>query len=355
MWNKLKELEKKYALLQEEISQPQVIQDIEQYKNLSKQLADLEEIVTLFKEYQNLTKNEDDLKELLTEEVEEDMRLLIKNELEVIANKKESLSKSMKKLLLPEDPINKRNIIMEIRAGAGGEEASLFAGDLFRMYVKYAEKKHWKSEVLSSHTAGHGGFKEIIFSIQGKNVYTHLKYESGVHRVQRVPITEASGRIHTSTATVAVLPEVEEVEVNINPADLKIDTFRASGAGGQHVNKTDSAVRITHLPTGIVVSCQDQRSQHQNKEKAMRILRAHLFEKYKQAQQEEIDQARKNQVGSGERCEKIRTYNYPQGRVSDHRINLTLYKLQDIMEGNLDELIEALIQNEQEERLKSLV
>jgi len=267
---------------------------------------------------------------------------------------KEIVETQLKILLLPKDPNDEKNVIMEIRAGAGGEEAALFAAELFRMYSRYAERKNWKVEVMSTSESDLDGFKEVIFMISGKGAYSRLKYESGVHRVQRVPVTESGGRIHTSTATVAVLPEVEDVEVEIREEDLEIDTFRAGGAGGQHVNKTESAVRIVHKPTGIVVTCQDERSQHANRDRAMKILRARLYDYYQSIQQKEIESQRRSQVGTGDRSERIRTYNFPQGRVTDHRIGLTLYKLEQILDGELDEIIDALITHFQTERLKEI-
>jgi peptide chain release factor 1 len=287
-------------------------------------------------------------------EVEEDdeLRQLIKEEIKLLEEKIERLEKELPLLLLPKDPNDEKNVIVEIRAGAGGEEAALFAAELMRMYQRYAERKGWKVEVLDINETGLGGVKEVVLRIEGKGAYSRLKYESGVHRVQRVPVTEAGGRIHTSTATVAVLPEVDEVEVEIRPEDLKIETMRASGHGGQHVNRTESAVRITHLPTGIVVSCQNERSQHQNKATALRILRAKLYELYQREQQEKIQKERRSQVGTGERSEKIRTYNFPQNRVTDHRIGLTVYNLPEVLDGDLDEFIDALIAHFRAEALK---
>jgi peptide chain release factor 1 len=287
-------------------------------------------------------------------EVEEDdeLRQLIKEEIKLLEEKIERLEKELPLLLLPKDPNDEKNVIVEIRAGAGGEEAALFAAELMRMYQRYAERKGWKVEVLDINETGLGGVKEVVLRIEGKGAYSRLKYESGVHRVQRVPVTEAGGRIHTSTATVAVLPEVDEVEVEIRPEDLKIETMRASGHGGQHVNRTESAVRITHIPTGIVVSCQNERSQHQNKATALRILRAKLYELYQREQQEKIQKERRSQVGTGERSEKIRTYNFPQNRVTDHRIGLTVYNLPEVLDGDLDEFIDALIAHFRAEALK---
>jgi peptide chain release factor 1 len=282
------------------------------------------------------------------------MRELAKGELEELEPRIESLDQELRMLLIPKDPNDEKNIVLEIRAGTGGEEAALFAGDLFRMYSKYAEQKRWNVEIMSQNPIGIGGFKEIIALVEGKGVYSRLKFESGVHRVQRVPVTEASGRIHTSAVTVAVLPEAEEVDIDIDPNELRIDVYRSSGPGGQSVNTTDSAVRITHIPTGIVVSCQDEKSQHKNKAKALKILRARLLDKAQSEQRQAIAQDRKNQVGSGDRSERIRTYNFPQSRVTDHRINLTLYALDSVLEGKLDEVIEPLITSAKTEALKSI-
>ena len=288
---------------------------------------------------------------MLKEKLDKEFYEMVEAELKEAQEKLEIIKKEMKILLIPKDPNDEKNVIVEIRGGAGGEEAALFAGDLFRMYTRYAERKGWKTEMLDSNPTEIGGFKEVVFSIEGSGAYSRLKFESGVHRVQRIPVTEAGGRIHTSTVTVAVLPEVEEVDVEINPNDLRIDTFRVSGAGGQHINKTDSAIRITHLPTGLVVTCQDQRSQHKNRDKAMAILRSKLYEIAQNEKNNEIAQERKSQVGTGDRSERIRTYNYPQGRVTDHRIGLTLYKIDDILDGDIDEIVDALITTEQAEKL----
>jgi len=294
-----------------------------------------------------------DNKKLLENETDKDFLELVKDEVKQLNEKIEILTNELKILLLPKDPNDEKSVIIEIRGGAGGDEAGLFAAVLARMYMRYAEKRRWKTEVLDSNPTEIGGLKEIIFSVSGKAAYSRLKFESGVHRVQRIPTTESNGRIHTSTVTVAVLPEAEEVDIDINPADLRIDTYRASGAGGQHVNKTDSAIRITHIPTGVVVACQDQRSQLQNKDKAMRILRAKINEFEAQKRISEVTEARRIQVGTGDRSERIRTYNYPQGRITDHRISLTLYKLESIFDGELDELIDALITAERTENLNS--
>jgi len=351
---KLMELEKRYEEVSLKLADPSVIDDQSTWKQLAKSHTELHPVVESFKQYRRLLREMEEVQTLLTERTDPDMRELAESELRGLERRKEELERELRLLLLPKDPFEEKNVILEVRAGTGGEEAALFAADLSRMYSRYADSQGWKVEVLSSHPTGVGGFKEIALSLSGRGVYRRLRLESGVHRVQRVPVTEASGRIHTSTVTVAVLPEVEEVEVQIDPKDLRIDVFRASGHGGQHVNVTDSAVRITHIPTGIVVSCQDERSQHKNKAKAMRVLRARLFEKAKAEQQSQISQARKEQVGTGERSERVRTYNFPQGRVTDHRIGLTLYKLERILEGELDELIESLITHYQAEQLKAI-
>jgi len=353
MFDKLEVAENRYEEINHKLSDPAVIADQNEYRSLMKEHSELEEIVFKYREYKSVNKDIEEAKELLKEKLEKDFREMVEAELKELKEKLEEIKKELKILLLPKDPNDNRSVIVEIRGGAGGEEAALFAGDLFRMYSMYAESKGWKIEMLDSNATEIGGFKEVIFSVDAKGAYSRLKFESGVHRVQRVPTTESSGRIHTSTVTVAVLPEVEEVDVEINPNDLEIDTFRASGAGGQHINKTDSAIRITHKPTGIVVTCQDQRSQHKNKEKAMKILRARLYEIAQEQQNSEVAEARKTQVGTGDRSERIRTYNFPQGRVTDHRIGLTLYKLEEILNGDLDEIIDALITADQTEKLGS--
>ncbi len=350
---KLDAIEKKYTELQHRLSQPEIFQDPKEFQKLSKELNSLEELYKTYQEYKRAVEAAEEARQVLTEG-DEELKELAKEELKELEPKLEELSQKLKVLLLPKDERDSKNVILEIRAGVGGEEAALFAADLLRMYQRYAEEKGWKFQILDANKTGLGGYKEVIVLIEGKDVYSHLKYESGVHRVQRVPITESGGRIHTSTATVAVLPEVEETEVEINPSDLKIETFRASGAGGQYVNTTETAVRITHLPTGIVVQCQDERSQFQNKQKALKILRAKLKQFYEEQKIKELTEERRQQVGHGERSEKIRTYNFPQNRITDHRINLTLHKLDQIMEGKLDELIEALQQHEQQQKLKEL-
>ncbi|WP_025209265.1 peptide chain release factor 1 [Hippea sp. KM1] len=346
---KLKEIESKYAQIEASLSDPDVVNDIERYKNLSAELKRLTPIVEKSKEYHEILKQIEENEELLEDE---ELKELAKEELKQLKEKLPQLEKQIKLLLLPKDEADDKDVILEIRAGTGGEEAALFAADLFRMYSRYAENKGFKVEVLSKSLSDTGGIKEIIAEIKGKGAYHLFKHESGTHRVQRIPITESQGRIHTSAATVAVLPEAENVDVEIKPEDLRIDVFRASGHGGQHVNTTDSAVRITHLPTGMVVSCQDEKSQLKNKEKALKILKSRLYDFYRRKKEEERAKERKSQIGSGDRSERIRTYNFPQGRVTDHRINLTLYKLDSIMEGELDELIEALIVDEQARKLK---
>ncbi len=347
---KLRGIERRYLEIQELLTDPQVIQNREIFTKLNKELKDLSDIYRAYTEYKKLIGDLEGAKELLkSKEFEE----LAKEEIRRIEKELEEKERQLRVLMLPKDERDSRNVILEIRAGVGGEEASLFVADLLNMYQRYAEKKGWKFSVLSAHKTGLGGYKEVIALVEGEGAYSKLKFESGVHRVQRVPITEAGGRIHTSTATVAVLAEADETDVQINPEDLKIETFRASGAGGQYVNTTETAVRITHIPTGIVVSCQDERSQFQNRQKALKILYARLKDFYERQKQEEIARERRQQVGTGERSEKIRTYNFPQGRVTDHRINLTLYKLPQVLEGELDEIIDALIEHDIEEKLKA--
>jgi peptide chain release factor 1 len=351
MFDKLETAEKRYEELNLKLSDPQIIADQDEYRRLIKELSGLEEIVFKYREYKKVRADAEESRELLESTLENDFRELVQAEYDESRDKLAKIEKELKLLLIPKDPNDNRSVIVEIRGGAGGEEAALFAADLFRMYTRYSERHHWKTEILNINDTEIGGIKEVIFSIEAVGAYSRLKYESGVHRVQRVPTTEAAGRIHTSTVTVAVLPEVDEVDVEINPNDLEIDTYRASGAGGQHVNKTDSAIRITHIPSGIVVTCQDQRSQHKNKDKAMKILRSKLYEIAQEQQHSEIAMARKSQVGTGDRSERIRTYNFPQGRVSDHRIGLTLYKIEEIMDGALDEIIDALIMADQADKL----
>ena len=348
---RLDRLAERYAEIERELSRPEVIRDLSRYRELSREHKELSEIYETYREYRKVLEELREARSLLRSP-DQEIRQLAEEEVQRLQERVERLENRLKILLVPKDPNDSRNVILEIRAGTGGEEAALFAADLFRMYQKYAEEKGWKVTVLHSNRTGLGGFKEVVALIEGEGAYSRLKFESGVHRVQRIPVTESGGRIHTSTATVAVLPEADETDVEINPQDLRIETFRASGAGGQYVNTTETAVRITHLPTGIVVSCQDERSQFQNKQKALKILYAKLKDYYERRKREEIARERKEQVGTGERSEKIRTYNFPQNRVTDHRINLTLYKLQDVLEGKLDEIIDALRAKELEERLK---
>jgi peptide chain release factor 1 len=356
MFEQLKKKKEHFRKLEKELSSPEVLSDREQYRLKSKEYADLKETVAEYDKYLKLEEERKSLEKLIEEEDPgSEYAVFAKKELEGVAGALEKKKKELEELILEEAGSEdyKRNVIMEIRAGTGGLEASLFAADLFKMYSKFAAKNDWKINVISLSESEMGGIKEIIFSVEGLKVFKHLRFEMGTHRVQRVPETEASGRIHTSAATVAVLPEAEDVEVDVKVQDLRIDVYRSSGAGGQHVNVTDSAVRITHLPTGIVVSCQDERSQHKNKAKAMRVLKARLLENIKLAQKKEISEQRKKQVGSGDRSEKIRTYNFPENRVSDHRINLTLYNLANIMEGEIDEIIEALTEEDRKLKLQA--
>lgn len=354
MLKKLGVLEDTYKDLTEKISDPEIINDQKVWQKYMKEHADLEPIIMKYREYKAVLDAIAESKEILQEESDEELRELAKMELSDMESQVEPLEEELKLLLVPKDPNDEKNVIVEIRGGAGGDEAALFAGDLLRMYSRYAERKGWKVSMLSSNETGVGGYKEVSFMIKGKGAYSRLKYESGVHRVQRIPSTESGGRIHTSTATVAVLPEVEDVEVEINDNDIRIDVFRASGNGGQCVNTTDSAVRITHLPTGEVVSCQDEKSQLKNKEKAMKVLKARLYDRALADQQKEISAERKSQVGTGDRSERIRTYNFPQGRISDHRINLTLYKLDSFLDGDIDEMIDALITVDQTEKMTAI-
>lgn len=348
---KLDAVEAKYDELGKKIIDPEIMKDRENWQKLLIEHGELEELMGVYGEYKKLSSELDDAKGMLYEKMDEDMRELVKDEVKELEAKIEPIEGELKRMLIPKDPNDDRNIIMEIRGGTGGDEAALFAGDLFRMYSRYVERKHWTLEIIDMNEIGIGGIKEVSLMIKGKGAYSRLKYESGVHRVQRVPETESSGRIHTSAATVAVLPEAEDVDVHIDEKDLEIITCRSTGAGGQHVNTTDSAVRITHLPTGIVVTCQDERSQLKNKDKAMKVLRAKLYEKELEEQQNAIAGERKSMVGSGDRSERIRTYNFPQSRVTDHRINLTLYKLDAVMDGDIDELIDALATNAEAAKL----
>ncbi len=343
MLEKLQQMEEKYHQMGEKLMDPAVVSDQQAYVQLMREYKHMQPIIEKYHEYLQAQKNFEEAKELLSGgETDAELQEMAQLEYDSSREEMDALKEKLKRLLLPKDPNDDRNVIIEIRGGAGGEEASLFAGSLYRMYTMYAEAHGWKQELLSANPTELGGFKEVSFSIIGEGAYSRLKYESGVHRVQRVPETESQGRIHTSTVTVAVLVEADEVELEINPADLRIDVFRASGAGGQHINKTESAVRITHIPTGLVVECQDERSQYKNKDRAMKILRSRLYEMMLQEQNEKIASERKMQVGTGDRSERIRTYNFPQGRMTDHRIGLTLYRLEDIMNGNLDEILDAL-------------
>lgn len=353
MWDRLKALEERFHELDKKIADPEVMKHREEWSALLKEHRRLSELVGLMNEYRRTEKEISDTTELLRETVDEELRELAANELTVLRQKKEKMERDLHRWLIPRDPLDEKGVIMEIRAGAGGEEAALFAADLFRMYTRYAERRGWKYELMDSHPTDMGGFKEVIFAFSGEGVYSRLKYESGVHRVQRVPVTESGGRIHTSTATVAVLPEADEVEVEVDPDELIIETFCASGPGGQHVNKTESAVRITHVPTGVVVSCQDEKSQHKNRERAMRVLRARLLKLAQEAQHREMVEMRRSQVGTGDRSERIRTYNFPQGRVTDHRIGLTLHKLDTILDGDLDEIVDLLTVADEESQLKA--
>jgi peptide chain release factor 1 len=354
MLEKLESLEEKYNELTDMLARPETVSDLAKYQKLTKALSDLEEIVSSYQEYKKVGQDIAEAEELLQDNIDDEFREMVQGELDDSYRKQKDLEKSLHVLLLPKDPNDEKSVIMEIRAGTGGEEAALFAANLFRMYCRYAEKQGWKTEIMDISYSDLNGFKEIIFEIDGRGAYSKLKYESGVHRVQRIPVTESSGRIHTSAATVAVLPEAEEVEVDINPNDLRIDIYCSSGPGGQSVNTTQSAVRITHLPTGLVVTCQDEKSQHKNKDRAMRVLRARLLEMMQAEKEAEIADTRRGMVGSGDRSERIRTYNFPQGRVSDHRVGLTLHRLDAILEGDLDEIVETLITQDRTEKLKQV-
>jgi peptide chain release factor 1 len=350
MFAKLERIERSFEDLEKELAQPEVFSDQERYRKLAKTHSDMGEIVKVFREYRRLTQELADNKELARDS-DPGIREMAQAEMAAIEERLPELEAKLKILLLPKDPLDDKNIILEIRAGTGGEEAALFVADLYRMYARYAESQGWKVEELSTHDTGSGGYKEAIASISGDKVYSKLKYESGAHRVQRVPATESQGRIHTSAVTVAILPEAEEVDVEIRPDEIRVDVFRSSGPGGQSVNTTDSAIRVTHLPTGLVVSCQDEKSQHKNKAKALKVLRSRLLQLEQDRKDAEYNEARRNQVGSGDRSERIRTYNFPQSRVTDHRINLTLYKLAAVMEGDLDDLVQALVSHYQAEAL----
>ncbi len=339
---RLQSLEKRFEELEVRLADPGVIRVQEEYQKVLKEHAELVPLVQAFRRYRQVQKELADSQALLKEEKDEELKALIREEIQTLKDRAARLEEELRTLLLPRDPNDEKNVLLEIRAGTGGEEAALFAADLFRMYSRLAERRGWKVEVLSHSSTGIGGLKEIIAAIAGDRVFSQLKYESGVHRVQRVPVTESSGRIHTSAVTVAILPEAAELDVQINPEELRIDVFRSSGPGGQSVNTTDSAVRITHLPTGLVVSCQDEKSQHKNKTRALKVLRARLLDRKQRQQQQQIAQERKSQVGTGDRSERIRTYNFPQGRVTDHRLGLTLYRLEELLDGDLNELLQAL-------------
>ncbi|KPU44611.1 peptide chain release factor 1 [Oxobacter pfennigii] len=354
MLDKLDFIEEKYNDLTRKISEPEVIADNKLWQKLMREHSSLEEIVNKYKEYKNVLKNIEDDKEMLSDKLEAELKEMIEEELKELSEKKEALMHELRILLLPKDPNDDKNVFVEIRAGTGGEEAALFAADLLRMYTRYAERQNWKVEIMSSNPTDIGGYKEVVLMIQGKGAYSKLKFESGTHRVQRVPDTEASGRIHTSATTVAIMPEVEDVEVDINPNDIHVDVFRAGGHGGQSVNTTDSAVRITHMPSGLVVSCQDEKSQLKNKEKAMKVLKARLYDKYQQERSDQIAENRRSQVGSGDRSERIRTYNFPQGRVTDHRIGMTIYQLESFLDGEVQSMLDALNTAEQAEKLKAV-
>lgn len=353
MLDKLRKVEEHFAEVEARLSDPSVIADVEKFTALTREHAALEPIVKKFREYKKISAQIDEDKNLLETADDEDLKTLAAEELAELKKSKAALDAELPIMLLPKDPNDERNVIIEIRGGVGGEEAALFAGELFRMYTRYAERQGWHVDIVYANATTIGGFKEISFTVEGAGAFSRLKYESGTHRVQRVPVTESGGRIHTSAVTVAVMPEVEEVDVEINPNDLRIDTYCASGAGGQYVNRTETAIRITHMPTGIVVQCQDEKSQLKNKEKAMRVLRARVKDLAVSEQTASIAANRKNQVGSGDRSEKIRTYNFPQGRVTDHRIKLTLYKIEEILNGDLDDFINALITADQAKKLSS--
>lgn len=352
MLDRLQSVEDRYDRLNELLSDPDIINDSKKLREYSKEQADLQETVAAFREYKEVVAQHQDARAMLEEKLDDEMYAMVKEEIDELSSRKQGLEERLKVLLLPKDPNDDKNVIVEIRGAAGGDEAQLFAGDLYKMYTRYAESQGWKTEVIEATTTELGGYKEIIFTVNGAGAYSKLKYENGAHRVQRVPQTESGGRIHTSTATVAVLPEAEEVEVEIHEKDIRVDTFASSGPGGQSVNTTMSAVRLTHLPTGTVVSCQDEKSQIKNKEKAMKVLRARVYDKIQREVQAEYDENRKLAVGTGDRSERIRTYNFPQSRVTDHRIGLTLQKLEQILQGKLDEIIDALIVEEQADAMK---
>ncbi len=352
MQEKLEVIEQRYSELEQQLSDPNVMDDRDRWLKMSREISEITPIVELYRRLKEIENETAEAEEMLGENTDQEMSGYLRSEIESLQEEKEKIQSELNEHLLPKDPYDEKNVFIEIRAGTGGDEAALFAADLLKMYTRFAERKNYKAEIVESHPTNIGGFKEVILGVEGRGAYSYLKYESGVHRVQRIPSTESGGRIHTSAATVAVLPEVEEVEVDINPQDLRIDTFCATGPGGQSVNTTQSAVRITHEPSGVVVSCQDEKSQLQNKEKALRILRSRLLDKYISEQTAELAQTRKTMVGTGDRSERIRTYNYTQNRVTDHRINLTLHKLDLVLAGDLDDITEELIANERAEKLK---
>ncbi|MFQ3546603.1 peptide chain release factor 1 [Halobacillus rhizosphaerae] len=355
MIDRLQTLEDRYEKLNELLSDPEVISDTSKLREYSKEQSGLQDTVTAYREYKDVASQLDDAKAMLNDGLDDDdMEEMVKEEIQELTEQKKELEERLKVLMLPTDPNDDKNVIMEVRGAAGGDEAALFAGDLYRMYARYAESQGWKTEVIEAHQNDVGGYKEIIFIINGERAYSKMKFENGAHRVQRVPETESGGRIHTSTATVVVMPEAEEVEVEVHDKDIRVDTFASSGPGGQSVNTTMSAVRLTHVPTGIVVSCQDEKSQIKNKEKAMKVLRARIYDKFQQEAQAEYDESRKSAVGTGDRSERIRTYNFPQTRVTDHRIGLTLQKLDQILQGNMDEIIDALLIEEQTKKLEQI-
>jgi peptide chain release factor 1 len=353
VFDRLQAVEDRYERLNELLSDPEIVNDSKKLREYSKEQSDIQDTVMAFREYKEVKAQLTDAKAMLEEKLDAEMRDMVKEEISELEPQLEELEARIKILLIPKDPNDDKNVIMEIRGAAGGDEAALFAGDLYRMYSRFAESQGWKTEVIDASTTGVGGFKEIIFMINGNGAYSKMKFENGAHRVQRVPETESGGRIHTSTATVACLPEAEEVEIELHDKDIRFDAFASSGAGGQSVNTTMSAVRLTHIPTGIVVSCQDEKSQHKNKDKAMKVLRARVYDKFQQEAQAEYDQVRKSAVGTGDRSERIRTYNFPQNRVTDHRIGLTIQKLDQILQGKMDEIIDALVLEDQSQRLES--
>lgn len=354
MYENLEVFDKKYIELEKSMMDPEVLSDSKRYQEIAKEHADLQGIVLKYREYKESTEELALTKEMYDEKLDQEMREMVNEEIKGLEKNISKLEDEIKILLVPKDENDDKNVIIEIRGGAGGDEAALFAGVLFRMYTMYAESRNWKVDVMNTNEIGIGGYKEVIFMVNGKGAFSRLKYESGVHRVQRVPETESSGRIHTSTVTVSVLPEAEEVEIEINPQDVRVDVFRSSGNGGQSVNTTDSAVRLTHIPTGLVVSCQDEKSQLKNKDKAMKILKAKLYEKEQEEKNKELSDAKRSQVGTGDRSERIRTYNYPQGRITDHRINKTVYRMEDFLDGEIDEMVDSLISFDQSKKMEMI-